>query len=562
MRNFKYFDLNNNGSVDPQEFAKVIEKIGIVIPTKQDLMNLFNLYDTDHSGALDYKEFSAMIFNRPATAAGRGASPQKSSGPVDVNELVTRLRNKLAQRGARGIIGLGRQFRIMDDNNSRSLDIQEFSHAMKDYMLGFTDAEIKTLFHYFDLDGSGSIDYDEFIRALRGPMSQFRQKLVMQAFNKLDRDHSGVIDINDLKGWYSAKKNPEVLSGKKTEDQVLLEFLETFEAHHNTHNGTAPDHVVTKEEFLEYYNNISASIDNDQYFELMMNNSWHMNSGDKTYGKGWGSAAPAGGKSLQQSFGNQRVTQPNYQHNPYQTSASNYGSSPPRGSARGSVRGGNAGQHPAHGKPQNYSEQQLVDRFRAKLAARGGRGILGLQRQFRIFDDDESRDLDMQEFKKACKDFRMEFSDPDIERLFRIFDRDQSGRISYDEFLRGIRGEMNQFRQGLVKQAYNKLDRDHNGVITLSDIKQVYNAKKHPDVRSGKKTEDEVLMEFLDTFEQAYAVTHKGSNDDKVTWDEFLEYYNNVSMSIDNDEYFQLMMNSAWNLDGSRVTKHGWGGKY
>lgn len=263
MKNFKYFDLNNNGSVDPQEFAKVIEKIGIVIPTKQDLMNLFNLYDTDHSGALDYKEFSAMLFNRPATAAGRGGSPQKSSGPVDVNELVTRLRNKLAQRGARGIIGLGRQFRIMDDNNSRSLDIQEFSHAMKDYMLGFTDAEIKTLFHYFDLDGSGTVDYDEFIRALRGPMSQFRQKLVMQAFNKLDRDHSGVIDINDLKGWYNAKKNPEVLSGKKTEDQVLLEFLETFEAHHNTHNSTAPDHVVTKEEFLEYYNNISASIDND-----------------------------------------------------------------------------------------------------------------------------------------------------------------------------------------------------------------------------------------------------------------------------------------------------------
>jgi len=44
--------------------------------------------------------------------------------------------------------------------------------------------------------------------------------------------------------------------------------------------------------------------------------------------------------------------------------------------------------------------------------------------------------------------------------------------------------------------------------------------------------------------------------------DEWLEYYNNVSMSIDDDEYFALMMNNAWNLDGKKVTKKGWAGEY
>ena len=34
MKSFKYFDLNDNGSVEPDEFAKAIEKIGIMIPTK------------------------------------------------------------------------------------------------------------------------------------------------------------------------------------------------------------------------------------------------------------------------------------------------------------------------------------------------------------------------------------------------------------------------------------------------------------------------------------------------------------------------------------------------
>jgi len=64
--------LNNSGTVEPDEFAKAIEKIGIMIPTKQvsqnylkltkillkDLDALFGLYDTDKSGTLDYKEFS------------------------------------------------------------------------------------------------------------------------------------------------------------------------------------------------------------------------------------------------------------------------------------------------------------------------------------------------------------------------------------------------------------------------------------------------------------------------------------------------------------------------
>lgn len=35
MKAFKYFDLNDNGTVEPDEFAKAIEKIGIQIPTKQ-----------------------------------------------------------------------------------------------------------------------------------------------------------------------------------------------------------------------------------------------------------------------------------------------------------------------------------------------------------------------------------------------------------------------------------------------------------------------------------------------------------------------------------------------
>ena len=63
----------------------------------------------------------------------------------------------------------------MDDDNSKSLNKAEFTKAMADFALGFSNGQIGALFEYFDVDNGGSIDYDEFIRAVRGPMNNARK---------------------------------------------------------------------------------------------------------------------------------------------------------------------------------------------------------------------------------------------------------------------------------------------------------------------------------------------------------------------------------------------------
>mmetsp|Transcript_32508 Transcript_32508/g.31754 ORF Transcript_32508/g.31754 Transcript_32508/m.31754 type:complete len:127 (+) Transcript_32508:1418-1798(+) len=126
----------------------------------------------------------------------------------------------------------------MDDNGSGTLDPYEFKKGIKDFQVGIEDKDIDNLFKAFDLNGNGDIDFDEFIRVVVGPMNQFRTQLVQKAYKKIDYNEDGVLDINDIKGRYDASKHPDVKSKKKTEEEVLKEFLETFEMHHNVMHGS------------------------------------------------------------------------------------------------------------------------------------------------------------------------------------------------------------------------------------------------------------------------------------------------------------------------------------
>jgi hypothetical protein len=152
---------------------------------------------------------------------------------------------------------------------------------------------------------------------------------------------------------------------------------------------------------------------------------------------------------------------------------------------------------------------------------------------------------------KAIADYRVNISREEAIQLFSVFDINGDGEVNYDEFLRSVVGEMNTFRKALVRRAFQKIDKDKSGTLTIEDIQGVYNAKHHPDVKTGKKTEDEILYEFLDTFEMHHSLKNPDQKDRIISQDEFTEYYNNISVSIDDDRYFEVMMTNAWNLNNT-----------
>lgn len=52
------------------------------------------------------------------------------------------------------------------------------------------------------------------------------------------------------------------------------------------------------------------------------------------------------------------------------------------------------------------------------------------------------------------------------------------------------------------------------------------------------------------------------TRDGKVSNEEWMEYYQNISASIDNDDYFEVMITNAWNLDNRKPVQKGWAGEF
>ncbi|XP_062509566.1 calcyphosin-like protein isoform X2 [Corticium candelabrum] len=158
----------------------------------------------------------------------------------------------------------------MDDDGNKKLDYNEFQKGIFDYGLNLEPEEVRAMFNQFDSDKSGTLDFDEFLKALRPPMSKARKDLIIRAFHKLDRSGDGVVTIEDLKGVYDASKHAKYKNGEWTEEQVFRSFLDSFDTPNEA------DGKVTREEFTNYYSGVSASIDSDAYFDLMMRSAWKL----------------------------------------------------------------------------------------------------------------------------------------------------------------------------------------------------------------------------------------------------------------------------------------------
>lgn len=230
--------------------------------------------------------------SRPGSVGGsrqgsaRGWSPSASGGvgnaqhsalpgcvEVDLSDLVLgRFRRvMLFHGGPGGIHRLGWSLRAMNPDTSRPVSAGELHSALQDYGLHMGPKDLRLLLAAAD-DGRGSCNVDDFLAAVRGTISRRRLDIIHMAFDAVDRSGDGVASVQDLQSVFSASHHAELLQGNVSEADAFGHFLEQFDS-------LEREGVVTRGEFASYYASVSASIDDDDYFEDVVCGTWRIPRG-------------------------------------------------------------------------------------------------------------------------------------------------------------------------------------------------------------------------------------------------------------------------------------------
>eukprot|EP01062_Namystynia_karyoxenos_P074518 TRINITY_DN71446_c0_g1_i1.p1 TRINITY_DN71446_c0_g1~~TRINITY_DN71446_c0_g1_i1.p1 ORF type:complete len:458 (+),score=147.89 TRINITY_DN71446_c0_g1_i1:103-1476(+) len=192
------------------------------------------------------------------------------------------------------------------------------------------------------------------------------------------------------------------------------------------------------------------------------------------------------------------------------------------------------------------AQSPLLAKVKRLILRKGGdNGIRALSRAFRVMDDDGDQTLSPDELRNGLAEYGIQLSDAEIARLVTMFDRDRDGRIGITEFLTALRGGISAKRRAYVQRAFQIFDQNGDGRLTLDEIRARFRAAGHPLVVQGERSEEEVLNDFVASFDDAT------NPDGIISKQEFEQYYAGVSAGIDSDEYFIALLKQTWDLGDS-----------
>ncbi|EPY34542.1 hypothetical protein AGDE_07862 [Angomonas deanei] len=99
-------------------------------------------------------------------------------------------------------------------------------------------------------------------------------------------------------------------------------------------------------------------------------------------------------------------------------------------------------------------------------------------------------------------------------------------------------------RHAWLRRVWMSLPKNKEGHATVDTLQQHYRPDRHPDVVLRKRTEDEVINEFISTFNEE--TNPRGT----VSPQEFEQYYTGVSTAYFDDEQFVALLRGVWEIPG------------
>ena len=543
LKYFRYYDIKENNLCSLQDFINTMIRIGISCFSQNEYEKIFYLYPIGIDNKLNYWEFIGNLYNNKSLGRSNSQILKRKRNNIPSNltynpydNLIINIKNNILKKGIRGIFNLY-TFEFKNIN----INYYEMISLNKKLKLELNIIDIQKLFNENNL-----INYEKLLKDIRGNLNEKRKFIVEEIFNKISKKFNGRIKLSNLFKIYNSKNHPYVLKKILNEDLIYDEFKDTFNILHQYYFNRRLKQMLNKinsfndkdqllislNEFIEYYENISLYIENEKDFEKILIDCFVKNN--LNYGK-----------IYQGTNNNNDILYDKNHYNNYENNNLN------------KLRNINSAKIPIKklrnekniNLNRNNNEINPLEKLRKILRKRGSRGLISLRRNFILADNRNIKQVSYNDFRLIFKENRFDLNQNEINQIYNSYNHTHnSGYIDYEIFLRDLIGNLNDKRLRIINLVFHRLLFDKNeSYIKQEDIKKYFNPKGHPDYINNKKNYQEILAEFLDYYQYHFYLLNQNNNG-IVTFENFVDFYQFISFDYENDNDFENMMIGVWNL--------------
>lgn len=199
----------------------------------------------------------------PSAAQDNRILPPKATLDVVLEELYMDIKS----HGLDAFWNLRQYFLNLDKQvrNEGKIDREDLKDALVTWGVTLSRNYFDAIIDVVDVGKTGLIPWAEFIGLVRGPMAPGRQAVVAATFESMGKEY---LTPADLACYMNAKEHPLVSIGGAQEKEALAHMLRLLSI-----KGQTPS-SISMSAFMQYYADLSAGVDDDEYFESIVRGSW------------------------------------------------------------------------------------------------------------------------------------------------------------------------------------------------------------------------------------------------------------------------------------------------
>ena len=269
---FRFYDINNSGIIGKNEWIKAFAKIGLNGFSEKDLLLLFDIYDINKAGLINYKNFTSYLYDQADfqpvakqhtqntetiikeqptsinTVIGNVNQQQYQPVPYEQNQMdmnqqyncstpsnesmklyfkqiIDGVRSKVNTKCGLTFYIVASKLKDYEDKNSKMISFESLIQALKEAQVEIDYKMVREFYMIIDVCDENKVQTKEILRLFKGQLNEQRKSLIVNQFANIDKEKKGICSINLLKSVYNSNEHPEVKMSYKTPNDNYKEFL-------------------------------------------------------------------------------------------------------------------------------------------------------------------------------------------------------------------------------------------------------------------------------------------------------------------------------------------------